>query len=492
MKRAISAILLLSMLTALPACGGSGSPSDTTAASNDTTTAAPVTTESQTPELPATDMKGRTFTILTQGWASYAPLAITDIVVEEMSGEIMDDTAFKRLSDISDRYNVTIAEVNDPRGQDDGLSKLNQSVMAGDNEYDLAIMRSLHFNSLITSGNLVEMSQLPYFSPEKAYYDTASYEQLAIGGKHYGIVSNVTTNPYLLIFCTYFNKVMAEDYKVGDIYETVRSGKWTLDTLFDISKNVSADINSDGSYTVDDRYGLIYIIDSPEGLLGSIGVNIAETDKSGEILPTYKGETAMTKLQKLFDLLADETVSFNLHARCEQSRINEREVGMFKDGLALFDIAGIYYAPQFRDMKDDYGILPMPKYDESQESYLSPLFSNVFPITVVPQSTANLEETGILLEELSYQGYTKLLPALYDTVLTGKCARDADSVEMLDMIFGNTVYDIGMIYDFGGIRSELRNIFKKLDGSFASTFASLESKVNENIAKLTDAVGELE
>ena len=91
---------------------------------------------------------------------------------------------------------------------------------------------------------------------------------------------------------------------------------------------------------------------------------------------------------------------------------------------------------------------------------------------------------------MSYRGYPELLPALYDTILTGKCARDDDSVEMLDMIFSKTEYDIGMLFDFGGVRTKVRTIYQELDGNFASAFASLDTKVDKNIADLIEAVEE--
>ena len=166
------------------------------------------------------------------------------------------------------------------------------------------------------------------------------------------------------------------------------------------------------------------------------------------------------------------------------------ETGMFIEGQTLFTVAGLFYAPLFRDMKDDFGIVPMPKYDEEQEDYISPVFANLFPITVIPRSNDDPGSTGILLEELSYRGQTELVPALYDTILSGKCARDDDSVGMLDMIFEKPSYDIGMIFDFGGVRTEIRNILHNLDGNFASTFASIDPKVDANIDALIKAVDE--
>jgi len=49
-------------------------------------------------------------------------------------------------------------------------------------------------------------------------------------------------------------------------------------------------------------------------------------------------------------------------------------------------------------------------------------------------------------ELLAYESLMTTMPAYYDVLLTGKLARDDESVEMLNIIFSNIVYDMGMNY----------------------------------------------
>lgn len=492
--------LLLALLLTLPLAGCGGEPvSDDTVmttdgASDEVSSESDESSSGSTlaaPDLLKTDMKGKVFTILAEDWWTYAPLAITDIAPAEMNGEILNDASFRRRSAISEKYNCVITDehiVDDPAN---GTAKLLKSVTAGEHVYDIAVMRGSEYNKLLTSGSLSDLSLMPHFEPDSGYYDKASYDALSIAGSHYGVVSNITMNHNLLIFSAYFNKVMLDDFGIDNMYDTVRSGKWTIDRMYEIGKTVAADTDSDGLFTEKDRYGFTYIVDVSEGFLNASGINIAETSSDGRIVKTYNTETALTRMQHIFDILSDTATSFNVHKRSPDPNItNKLETGMFTDGNTLISLAGIYYAPQFRDMKDDFGIIPFPKYDESQADYISPVFSNPLPITVIPRTNADLESTGIILAEMSYRGYTELLPALYDTTLTGKCARDDDSVEMLDMIFSKTEYDIGMLFDFGGVRTKVRTIYQELDGNFASAFASLDTKVDKNIADLIEAVEE--
>ena len=55
---------------------------------------------------------------------------------------------------------------------------------------------------------------------------------------------------------TYFNKELAERNKIGDIYQTVRDGKWTLDSFSEYCKGITQDINGDTQLNGDDMFGL--------------------------------------------------------------------------------------------------------------------------------------------------------------------------------------------------------------------------------------------
>ena len=53
----------------------------------------------------------------------------------------------------------------------------------------------------------------------------------------------------------FFNKKLAENYQLEDLYETVRNGKWTLDKFAECTKNVAVDLDEDRKMTDIDMYG---------------------------------------------------------------------------------------------------------------------------------------------------------------------------------------------------------------------------------------------
>ena len=100
----------------------------------------------------------------------------------------------------------------------------------------------------------------------------------------------------------------------------------------------------------------------------------------------------------------------------------------------------------FRDMKDDYGIIPSPKLSESQKDYIS-YAEVVEPALCIPITTTSSEEMlSAVAEALNYYGYTTITPAVYETSLKGRFARDEDSKKMLDIISENRTSCLGLVF----------------------------------------------
>ena len=59
------------------------------------------------------------------------------------------------------------------------------------------------------------------------------------------------------------------------------------------------------------------------------------------------------------------------------------------------------------------------------------------------------------------KNWKRVIPAYYDVQLKTKIARDDESSEMLDIIFAGRKYDLGSIYDWGGLTSKFSEAMQK-------------------------------
>ena len=142
-------------------------------------------------------------------------------------------------------------------------------------------------------------------------------------------------------------------------------------------------------------------------------------------------------------------------------------------------------------MEADFGILPMPKYEESDNSYRSAVNSYVGTMTCIPQTNYDPDMTGYFIEALASESHYTVIPEYYNINLQGKISRDEESREMLDLIFSNRHYDLGEIYDPGNFANTLIYLTMNAKRDIASLWAKQEKSVTRNLEKLLEKFGDL-
>ncbi len=155
----------------------------------------------------------------------------------------------------------------------------------------------------------------------------------------------------------------------------------------------------------------------------------------------------------------------------------------FVDGRALFNFSGINRVTLFRSMEVDFGILPVPKFDDAQNDYYSVVSCASSSSVGVPATAADLERTGIIIEALSAESYVTLTPAYYEISLKTKLSRDTESSDMLDIIFANRVFDLANVYNWGGILTAVDGLTTARTPDFQSKLDAIKTRVETDIEK---------
>ena len=433
------------------------------------------------PDLPAVDMDGLVFRIFNTGWSNnYEPLAITDLTSEELSGDPLNDAVFNRQTFIEDKYNIKIEEIAGDTGTG---AKFNiiKSVQADDGAFDLCFIRMIDYNALITGKCAADLEDVPTIDVTQPWWDSNSYDSFSLLGKHYGVCSDITMNDDASVWCVYFNKQMIQDNSLESPYNLVTDSKWTYGKLFEMNKVISKDLNGDGKMDGEDRYGMLHSNDTVIGMLNCTGVNIGELDGDGNLIFTFDREDNISKTIDILTGLFDRNTVFNVHARGGGVS--------FEDGDNLFSFLSVFNSISMRAMETDFGILPYPKYDEKQEKYMSsvsPLFTT---LAIIPTTNTNFEDTGIIMEEMAYQGYKNIRPAFYDSLLQRKIARDEESADMLDYLFANVVYDLGAIWNISNFTLDFSvTVPPKYDLNIASFIEERKGKIESDIEKIMESM----
>lgn len=163
---------------------------------------------------------------------------------------------------------------------------------------------------------------------------------------------------------------------------------------------------------------------------------------------------------------------------------------VFAAGRSMFcgmEIKGGNGGNKFSEMKDDYGIVPMPKYSEDQ-AYVSPIAVWTHFMTV-PVTNTELDETSIILDAMSYLSYRDIVPKYYDVVLQLKHIRDDETSEMLDIIRDARTYYTAYAFGLGSnLRSQLASAITTGKGGAASIVAANQASIEAEITSLMEAL----
>ena len=133
MKKQISLLLTLAIFASLVSCGGTPSGTSGTETSSGTDGQGADTTAAETEYAPeVVNLDGYEMTVMNYD-LSLLTWANTRILVEEETGDVLEDAIYKRNKKIEEMYNFTIKvdEVDNVSGK---ISKLVQS---GDSTYDI-------------------------------------------------------------------------------------------------------------------------------------------------------------------------------------------------------------------------------------------------------------------------------------------------------------------------------------------------------------------
>mgnify|MGYP000871703000 FL=1 len=474
MKRYLCVLLALFMV-ALPlvSCAdkqGDGKDTTKNADTNpDSTSGAEV---EEVLEIPKEDFEGYTFTILT-GKAETYNWSTADF--DEPSDDAYENAMYERNLAVEELLNITITSVEEGRGANT-YNLFKTSTAASSNDYDCAFLTLTHSATATGAGYCLSWDNLEYVDLDKSWWNKASVDQLSLGGKTYMVAGEAMLSDKECLWLVYFLKDKIKDNDLDDPYELVRNNKWTWDKMMEMAARVVDDINGDGVMDKNDCWGLTTHGENYAALWMAAGHKLIELDKDGIPYQAWGTEEFFTIFEKIAEIMGNSEVVYGT------------DIAFISDSLkqnkTLFGTEVVAFIKAYRGNDYEFGLLPMPKYDSSQEDYYTYAAINS-DLCVVGIDCSDTYRTSIILEALASYGKKILLPVYYDEQLTTRFARDEESGAMLDIIFKNRMYDLGVAFDWGGVKSSLSNY----TANPASLYASLEKSINRAMSKSLEKAG---
>ncbi|MCL1858533.1 MAG: extracellular solute-binding protein [Oscillospiraceae bacterium] len=418
------------------------------------------------------DFNGETFTFV------YADVWGDPKFPETENGDVVNDATYRCLIETEEFFNLKIQPVRHV-GMDGSAKAISQEVRAGINSFDAALTPEINgLPSLVTNNYLYNWQKMPNVDFSQKYWNQSLIDDFTING-YLPFAANdfITTMPLFILF----NKELIKDYGLENPYELVKSGKWTWTKFTEMAKKVSKDLTGDGQFGLDDLYGYAGMCDwELTSVMYSCDQNLLRKEDDGRYVLDVYTEKMQSIVETFYDLIHVGTQSYTYsYAERDMPQVQ------FKSGRVLFTTDQID-TMELRTIEFDFGILPYPKFDEQQEKHISLGWGSL--TFSVPINVSDPERVGAVTEYMGAKAHELIIPATFDNLLRRKVARDKESEEMLDIIYGNIVYDFGMMFsNFNEMFYILPTMMNEKTTDLTSFYEKRASSVQRQYDKIYDA-----
>ncbi len=479
-------LLLLTAAMLIPMIASCGNDAEQTQTTDSVDTAANTTVTEDTkeiydPQLPDMDFGGETFTIAMRG-QDYN----NDFTIDATTGDPVDDAIYARMDYIENTYNIDLelmwcGESGTTNTGSEMYTTLTKLMMAGDDAFN-AINTSPYCQAgLAASGYLLDLNDVKYINLDQPWWNQNAKESLSFYDCVYFCSGDITTGDDRCISVLLFNKNLIEQFDLDNPYDDVRNGTWTLDKMIENCKAVAGDIDGNGKQDEFDRWGFTFWQDAIFSMMLGTGATVGKTDADG--VPTYTATDSffIDAYDKVLQLV-DKQYSYNQKTDAQNGGYNHWGAG---NALYYWGMVSTIISQRSSDV--DFGIIPMPKYSEDQDRYYSEANAYSTSLVSVPMTVSNPDRSGLILEALAAYGKQEISPVFLDNLVMVKSVRDADSAEMLQLIFDSQVFDVGYFFNWGNTLNETMNLLNTRSTNVMSKLESISKKAEKDVQATIDA-----
>ena len=415
---------------------------------------------------------------------------------EEIEPDMYPTTDAKLNEAVAERNNLVSEKLGiDVKAVpvDDVASRLRQELLAPTGTFDIAMPTLSQCATLAQEDafyDLRDFEEQGIIDLSAPWYDQNANESLSIQNRIYFTVSDMSIMQKVVsIAMTYNPDLLATKYPDLDLLELVNNGEWTFDKLYEIGREFADDTNGDGTMDYNDTWGLVSATGDAVHFYIGAGEKLCTKDENDNPILAIGSTNSISVSQKILSTLqSNNWVSFAQDLTSQgvaASDIWDVTLSIFGEGRAPFRVTAFSAIKKLRAYDIDYGIVPMPMVEESQDSYYTNCAALYAYGVVVPNflSEDDAKFAAYMIDVLSAGGKQYIATAYYDQILKNK---DALDVEVLDMIFENIVYDVGIVYGFEGLGNIHTTLMTNKSTDIVSQLDTIRDAVNAKIEEVIE------
>ncbi len=394
----------------------------------------------------------------------------SEVWFEDAGSDVLQRAVYERNRKTQNLLGIEIKPVY--------TGSVNDDVTAGIDEYDVALIPLGDSMVVAQNGNTLNFNNISTMDSSRDWWDNQFVKDCTLFGEDlYAIAGAINIMDDMATSVLIFNKDLLERNNCEIPYQKVFDGVWTVDVLAEIGRKCTVDLNGDTEFDDNDSWGFgTYGNDMVRyGLQGFAG-NIATLNEDGIPTIVCNTEENIEKCRYWFDTITNSDCYYNQAINGDESFEN-----MFLNGQLAFALTNLNHTCMLRDMDNQYGVLPLAKYNEQQERYTAGSNSAFFTTYVIPKTCKNPEMAGTCLEVMCGYSVNTVDESLHDIVFDSKLARDEESRRILKTIQDTVSFDWNEI---GNWAFNINSCFSMPQGAsftLASNLASVIDSATESL-----------
>ena len=404
--------------------------------------------------------------------------------MEELEGNTINSAVQERNNKLEELYGITF-EVSTEQYPSDQMAIL---IQGNTDDYDVICESVDRLAKGIPQGFYWALDE--HMDLSRPWWDDEAIESLALGSKHYLIAGDALLTDDDHTYLTLFNKKMyennAEVSKHGNIYDIVRNGDFTIDLYYEMCRAVSMP-DENGAWTINATYGNLSHSYGATVMMNGCDIATVEKNEDNELYITVMEENSVRAFDKVYALMSDDNNTVRAENIAGKSPTVTSQYGFAELEEMFVNEKGLFYNTASQsvsilksaNLEFELGVLPIPKLNKEQENYCNTVnryqsSALAIPVTV---SEDRLEKVTFALQALGFYN-ADVIRAYYQTTLQLQGVQSDDDAEMLDIVYNNRFYDIGIIYEWGRLTSLYGTcIANSSTNTLSSTWESMQSQV---------------
>ena len=279
---------------------------------------------------------------------------------------------------------------------------------------------------------------------------------------------------------TFYNRELYNTYFPAEKspMDMVEDNEWTMEKFFSMVQDIYTD---DGNSKKDDAdfYGLVLYETNIDAFQTGAGIISIERDPENglKISEGWNSQRCADACELVGNFIDSDGVIYNDSTKIRNIFYEERALFITD---RLFIVAG-KDTSETGKIEFSYGLVPQPKFDTQQESYLTNV-GHPFTMYAVNSQSKAIEASVTTLEAIGSANHRTVTPAVFEVAMKVRYTDDPQTSSMYDLLREGISFDIGRLYA-AAFSNGTANLFRTTakSGNPAGLLSNI--KKNEKVIK---------